>query len=97
MVLAADVARAAGGTRYALLEALAVVLAASRLLASTASTWSRGTGATGWRSEVDLGFDKVEELVSLLVRDAVLAMRALAVLVAEEASAEAVAVQLEAA
>ena len=53
--------------------------------------------AIGAQSKLDLGFDEVEELVALLVRDAILALRALTVLVAEEACAEAVAVQLEAA
>lgn len=97
VVLAGDSARTPSGARHARLEALAVVLAAPRLLASAASTRSRVGGSVGWRGEVHLGLDQVEELVALLVRDAILAMRALAVLVAEEACAEAVAVQLEAA
>ena len=51
----------------------------------------------GWRCEVDFGFEQVEELLALLVRYTILAIRALTLIVAEEACAEAVAVELEAA
>ena len=53
--------------------------------------------AVGWRCEVDFGFDQVEELLALLVRHAILAIRALTRIAAEEACAEAVTVELEAA
>ena len=51
----------------------------------------------GWRCEVDFGFDQVEKLLALLVRHAILAIRALTRIAAEEACAEAVTVELEAA
>ena len=51
----------------------------------------------GWRCEVDFGFDQIEQPLALLVRDTILAICALALIVAEEACAEAVAVELEAA
>ena len=52
-----------------------------------------------WRRRcvVDFGSNKVQKPIALLVRYAILAMRALARVVAKEACAEAVAVQLEAA
>ena len=53
--------------------------------------------AVGWRCEVNFGFDQIEQSLALLVRDAILAICALAVFVAEEACAEAVTVELEAA
>ena len=50
-----------------------------------------------WRCVVDFGFDEVEELVALLVRDAILALRALTAVIAEEACTKTITVQLEAA
>ena len=50
-----------------------------------------------WRREIDFGPDEIEELLTLLVGDPILAARALALVRAKEPGSQAVTVQLEAA
>ena len=95
----AVLAAAALGAGHPVLEALAVVLEAAGLLAVAAARGGQAAALVvrGGRGEVDLGFDEIEQFFALLIRHSILAASALALVGAEQASSQAVAVELEAA